>query len=433
MSLKISRILHAGYIFEYDDVRIAFDPIFENPFSRNCFAYPNIEFDHEKIANLKLDAIFISHYHDDHCSLESLDHLNRDIPIYMYCVHKDFFILLRKLGFKNVHPLKLNETVSIGRIAITTYPALDVDVDSIFHIQADEINILNVVDSWIDWDTLKILSQTKWDMILWPFQTMREIAVLSPETAEPATRTLPPEWVEQIKILNPRFIVPSSCQFIQEEWSWHREAYFPITYRQFDKEISIVLPQTKVVRLNPSASVSLDKNFLETAPALGWITPLGVQEVDYEFNENLKIPPTSVIAKKFPALDSKKSQFVYDYCADNLLEKYRLMDPPGDEFFEKKRRWKLSLYDHLGQAKGFYYQLHGNEIELTNRTDDVDWFTEVPLTKLYAALELGESISSMYLRIQVKMSVEILNDPLIRCLFNGVIGSYQKAQLKKLR
>lgn len=33
MNLQISRILHAGYLFEYGDQKIAFDPIFENPFS----------------------------------------------------------------------------------------------------------------------------------------------------------------------------------------------------------------------------------------------------------------------------------------------------------------------------------------------------------------------------------------------------------------
>ena len=79
--LKISRILHAGYLFECSDVSIAFDPIFENPFSKNCYAYPNVQFNHEKIRNLRLDAVFISHYHDDHCSLESLVLLSKETPI----------------------------------------------------------------------------------------------------------------------------------------------------------------------------------------------------------------------------------------------------------------------------------------------------------------------------------------------------------------
>jgi hypothetical protein len=62
-----------------------------------------------------------------------------------------------------------------------------------------------------------------------------------------------------------------------------------------------------------------------------------------------------------------------------------------------------------------------------------DWTTEVPIAKLYAALELGESLTSMYVRINGSQFEEIVDDPLIRCLFNGSLGSYQKAQQKILR
>ena len=60
MKIKISRILHAGYIFESEKTQIAFDPIFENPFSRNCFAFPPVEFDLVQIKQLKLDAVYFS-------------------------------------------------------------------------------------------------------------------------------------------------------------------------------------------------------------------------------------------------------------------------------------------------------------------------------------------------------------------------------------
>ena len=99
MTLKISRILHAGYVFECNDTLIAFDPIFENPFSRNCYAFPDVRFDHDQIRNLKFAAVFISHFHDDHCSLESLDFLDRMTPIYIYCLFDELFSMVRELGF----------------------------------------------------------------------------------------------------------------------------------------------------------------------------------------------------------------------------------------------------------------------------------------------------------------------------------------------
>ena len=149
-SLRISRILHAGYVFEYDGPVVAFDTIFENPFSRNCHAFPQVEFDQEAIRNLKLDAVFISHFHDDHCSLESLDLLDRSTPIYLYCVFDELFDWIRELGFESVHSLKIDRAVQIGSIEITPRRALDADVDSLFQIRAGGFNVLNVVDSWID-------------------------------------------------------------------------------------------------------------------------------------------------------------------------------------------------------------------------------------------------------------------------------------------
>ena len=95
--LQITRILHAGYIFEHENVRIAFDPIFENPFSRNCHAFPPVEFDYAEIRKQKFAAVFISHYHDDHCSFDSLDLLDRNTPIYIYCVFEEMLSMLIEL------------------------------------------------------------------------------------------------------------------------------------------------------------------------------------------------------------------------------------------------------------------------------------------------------------------------------------------------
>ncbi|UUZ48323.1 hypothetical protein LP420_36545 [Massilia sp. B-10] len=61
------------------------------------------------------------------------------------------------------------------------------------------------------------------------------------------------------------------------------------------------------------------------------------------------------------------------------------------------------------------------------------------MQKLYAALELGESLTSLYLRINEAVfapqdeaalaDAELIEDPLIRCLFNDAFGAYQAAQL----
>lgn len=444
MKLKISRILHAGYVFGCNDTQIAFDPIFENPFSRNCHAFPDVKFDHEQIRKLGLSAVFISHFHDDHCSLESLDFLDRKTPIYVYCVFAELATLIRELGFLHVHQLEIDVGVTLGPFEVIPRKALDSEVDSMFQIKAAGLNVLNVVDSWIDSSTLSQLAGfAPWDMVLWPFQTMREIEVLAPSRAAKAPEELPNEWIAQLKILNPRYVVPSSCQFIQESWSWYNQALFPISYRQFKQQVQAALPDSLVVRLNPSVGVVLNKHSLETSSALSWIHPIGEQDVDYEYNVSLKPPTTAEISRQFAPLTLKQTEKVFDYCNISLLDKYRTMEAPLDVYFNKPRLWQLSVYDHEGKATHFYYSLQKANIELAFDFDvPFSWLTEIPIAKFYAALELGESLTSMYMRINDRVfgtdiekeikSVDIMDDPLIRCLFNGVFGTYQIAQLKRI-
>ena len=445
MSLQISRILHAGYIFEYAGTRIAFDPIFENPFSRNCHAFPNIEFDVEKIKAQKLDAVFISHFHDDHCSLESLNLLKRDTPIYMYCQFEELFSWIRELGFSNVHSIEIGKTISIGSIEVTPHRALDADVDSIFQIRAGSVNVLNVVDSWIDDTTLAKLSGiSPWDMVLWPFQTMRELEVLAPSRAKPAPAELPEEWIEQLKILKPRFLIPSSCQFRMEEWSWYNHAFFPISYVEFKTQMTETLPGCQIVRLDPGVSVTLSKNSLEASAAIPWIRPIGDQSVDYEYKKDLKPPSTAEISQKLTALTSAQAERVSRYCRQELPKKFESMDQLPDPYFQKKRLWQLSVYDHRGYAENFLYSIEGNRIESVSASkEDLAWLTEVPAAKLFAALESGEALTSMYMRINDRIfsdsiekeiqDADIMEDPLIHCLFTGAFGSYQKAQLDLIK
>ena len=445
MSLKVSRILHAGYVLECADTRIAFDAIFENPFSKNCHAFPPIQFDHDKIKQLKFSAVFISHFHDDHCSLESLNYLDRATPLYIYCLHEELIGWIKELGFKEVYALDLNIPVRIGAFEIIPRRALDADVDSLFQIKAAGLNVLNVVDSWIDEDTLDLLkAQAPWDMIMWPFQTMRELEVISPLRAEPAAKEIPAEWIEQLKVLNPRFVVPSSCQFKQEPWSWYNNAFFPISYKDFTEQIEAILPQTHVVRLDPGVGVQLSSTEIKSAEPLSWIVPLAPPGLDYEYKKDLKPPGTAEVAKNFPALSEEQTARAIAYCQRELKQKYQSMAVSDDSYFLKSRVWKLSLYPSQGEALNFFYEVSENKIDLLpGPQDNFAWLTELPIYKLWNSLEAGETLTSMYMRIndvyfsaEIEKELELVDiaeDPLIRCLFNGVFGAYQKAQLEDLR
>jgi len=442
-SLTISRILHAGYVFECGGSRIAFDTIFENPFSRNCHAFPDVRFDRQQIRRQRFDAVFISHFHDDHCSLESLDLLDRTTPLYIYCIFDELFDMVRRLGFSRVHPLRLNEAVEVGAFEVVPREAMDADVDSMFQVKAAGLNVLNVVDSWIDEDTLaKLAGEGPWDMVLWPFQTMRELEVLAPSRAAAAPPDLPEEWLPQIKALDPRYVVPSSCQFLQEPWSWYNRAFFPISYAQFGREVAAALPESQVVRLDPGMSVRLDTTSLQPAPRLGWVIPVGRQDVDYVYEGNARPPSTADIARHFAPLTDAQYLRVMEYCRVDLPGKYAEVEA-ASSYFDSPRTWQLSVYDHTGQATRFRYRLEaGSRACLDEDAAAPAWTTDIPAAKLYAALELGESLTSMYMRINDTVfdaeterelaDADVVDDPLIRCLFSDTFGAYQAAQLRRL-
>jgi hypothetical protein len=444
-ALTISRILHAGYLFECGGTRIAFDTIFENPFSRNCHAFPGVRFDEAQIRLQRFDAVFISHFHDDHCSLESLDLLDRATPLYIYCLFDELFDMVRRLGFTRVAPLRLNVPVTVGPFEVIPREAMDADVDSMFQVKAAGLNVLNVVDSWIDDATLaQLVSAGPWDMVLWPFQTMREIEVLAPSRSLAAPPSLPEEWIPQLQALDPRYVVPSSCQFLQEPWSWYNRAFFPISYALFAREVAAALPKAQVVRLDPSVSVLLDAASLRPAPPLSWVLPVGRQDVDYAYEGNAAAPHTSGIARHFAPLTEAQQVRIMDYCRVGLLEKYaEVAADAASDYFDRPRIWQLSVYDHAGDVTRFRYRLNPGEAATLDPSDaPLGWTTEIPAAKLYAALELGESLTSMYMRINDTVfdaateaalaEADVVDDPLIRCLFGATFGAYQAAQLRRL-
>jgi hypothetical protein len=271
---------------------------------------------------------------------------------------------------------------------------------------------------------------------------MREIEVLAPTRAAPAPAALPGEWLDQLRALAPRYVVPSSCQFVLEPWSWYNRAFFPISYAGFEGELETALPQVRVVRLDPSMSVSLDADGLRPAASLDWVIPVGEQDVDYVYEGNGNAPPTSAIARHFPALTAAQWARVLDFCRVGLAERYAGTEAAGD-FFERARVWQLSIYDHAGACTRWRYRLEdGAAIPTGIEHGPLGWTTDVPAAKLYAALELGESLTSMYVRINDAVfdaaterdlaQADVVDDPLIRALFSEGFGAYQQAQLRRL-
>lgn len=432
---KISRVAHAGYVIETKSTKVIFDPVIINPFSTNAYVYPDIIFDYEQFKKQKFDAIFISHYHDDHLCLKSLSYFDKNTPVYLFSIHAVFFDLLKQIGFKNVYSLQHNSLVDINNeLSITPLRALDADIDCLFHIQFEDINILNVVDSWIDVDVLSNLKNTLWDVILWPFQTMREIEVLAPSCFEPSDQKVPVEHLQQIKTLKPRYIIPSSCQFKFEEWSWYNHHFFPISYDSFSKQIHDIEPDVHVIKINPGDTFTFqDCDLIPSSKSLNWIASKQKNDVEYTYDHTLPPQSLAFISKQFPSLTDIQKQKIEKFLVEDLINQLTSI---GSEY-EKSVIWCFKIYDQSGDAESYFYDIdQSGYMKIRNeQSGHFDWLTEISYFKLFSAVYCGEALTSLYLRITPdhrflkQTDMDILNDPFVVWLSHQDIAGYHKNQL----
>jgi hypothetical protein len=462
MTLTLHRVLHAGYLLEHDGTRILFDPIFETPFSVNCHPWPPVRFDHDAIRRLQVDAVFISHYHDDHFSLESLHLLPRDTRIHLFCQHADAFEWITHLGFSQVNRLHTDSPVTTGPFRITPLRALDTEVDCLLRIEVAGLNLLNVVDAWLDEEMLEYLRVcAPWDLILWPQQVFREMAVLCPSQAAPADTSLPADWQTQLQALQPAIVIPSACQFIHEAWSWWRTAYFPISTRHFMATVREWLPRAEVIPLPPGEGLALTR-----APSveavrvsrLPWVLPDGPQDVDYHFDPHTPVPGTDEIARHLGPLETEVRDRILHWCTQVLPDLYASLEH-GDDWFDTERRWTLLLWHANGEADMISYRILEKDLQFsairpadatvftatvfTATGDPTDWLTELPAAKLAGALWRGETLSSLYIRIndrtigtappQTGERPDPLQDPLLRVLYENDPLIYQRYQARAIQ
>lgn len=459
MEISVTKIIHAGYVFSSSAARVAFDPIFESPFSYNCFSFPPVSFDREKLQQEKFDAVFISHIHDDHFSMASLNLLSRDTPIYLYSTVSEAFDLLKQLGFQSIYSITHYVPIQIGDLAIEALPALDRDTDCLFKISNSYFKILNVVDSWIDpWTFSKYIKNTHWDLVLWPFQTMRELESLNPNQHPQADQNIPKELFDQLKELQTHVLIPSACGFQFERGSWLNQFFFPISYKGFIAQAQPILEKTALLRLDPNDEILLEKisesqsslEYKIQRQKLEWLENLDPTYPDYHYQEHLDIPPLSDFSRSFFVNNhTENSKLVIEWLEQlpTLFPGVAIYDSENQDRMTLK--WTLTVYN---DGEIFYENTFNENI---SNMPQLPWSTEIILEKLYSALTTGESLTSLYVRINNRTgpanlqfddsycsndcseileqsNVDPLQDPLLRLLYGHDPLVYQKGQFKNL-
>ncbi|KIG14882.1 metallo-beta-lactamase family protein [Enhygromyxa salina] len=116
---------HQGWLIETATTNVLLDPLLGDRFGHGGLVgevYPPREFDFAAFP--PIDAVLLSHEHDDHFDLPSLDRLDRDIPIYLSSRSSIAASeLLSHMGFAAVRPLEPESSLELGELRVLSFCA----------------------------------------------------------------------------------------------------------------------------------------------------------------------------------------------------------------------------------------------------------------------------------------------------------------------
>lgn len=232
--MKIMYPGHANLFVQGNGVNFLCDPWLEGrQYINNAsvWLYPPVRL---KMADLpKLDFIYISHEHDDHFSVDTLNQLPQDLPIYVLKFRERNRILydrLLNLGKTNVIMLEPWETREINsNTKITIFPSDHGWVDSSCCIEHDGATLYHGNDNNIDVETQKkIAAKFNIDIAFLPYAGFSTFpaSYLFPEDvkkrfAEKKKTDVFESFVEMVKNLNPKYAVPAAGDMvIVGDYTW---------------------------------------------------------------------------------------------------------------------------------------------------------------------------------------------------------------------
>lgn len=232
--MKITYPGHAGLLVEGKNINFMCDPWLVGGHVNNCsvWLYPPRKMAFEDFP--KLDFIYISHEHDDHCNIETLMKFPKDLPVYILKFRDNSAVVLQRLkkcGMKNINICEPGKTYSINNdTKITIFPSDEGWIDSAALIEHNGFTLFHCNDCCIYPSTFKEIGKNfKVDIAFLPYAGFSGFPAsyefqedIKLQLAEKKKTNAVEKFFAAMEALNPTIAVPAAGDLVlvSEDLAW---------------------------------------------------------------------------------------------------------------------------------------------------------------------------------------------------------------------
>jgi UDP-MurNAc hydroxylase len=275
--IKTTLVGHACLLIQSKETTILTDPVwFDYLWEEINTLCPSITLNKDKVP--PLDVLNISHRHQDHFDVRTLAYLVKNekilTPDTLVLAPQDNLLLdiLNELEFKNIKVVTDFEPIKVKDVTITPTPsrnqlstAEDPFPEHGLLVNDGEVTIWNQVDSLVNPEIIQQVGELYGQI---DFFHSRFVPLIEGNLSYNKPLTLPISeyctFLNIVKALNPRFVVPGSAAFrYRDELLFMNQVSFPITQDQFLRDLEAFCPEVPKAPFFPGDIANISKEIIE--------------------------------------------------------------------------------------------------------------------------------------------------------------------------